>query len=329
MSAVAVNAEPTSKVETVAACDLCGGGNFRPKRRWRDLHEFGPEWWQLVMCETCSLCFINPRPTRDEIGRFYPLEYGAHTARASSPKRWHRRVSAPDAECARLWEKPLLHVRQNVSWYRFPTWVGEGRVLDIGCGSGGRYLDVLQALGWKTFGVDPSPHAIEAAAAKGHRAVVGVAEDQHFDDASMDVITIWHVLEHTHSPSRALAACHRMLARDGVLSLCVPNWASLQARAFGRFWWSCDAPRHLYQFTRKTLTHYLEQHGFRITSMTTRSGATSYQRAARHLLNAVLGTRWQHDSKLAIALADPFVAASSLWRFLGVGAELRVLAEKA
>ena len=330
MTAVALVAaeSPRLELETVAACDLCGGRDFRPRREWKDPLLFGPERWRLLMCEDCSLCFINPRPTRAAIGAFYPNDYGAHTAKASTPKAWHRRVSSRDAAPLKLWERPLLHVRQNVSWYRFPAWQGEGHVLDIGCGSGGRYLDVLKGLGWTTYGMDPSAHAIEAAVAKGHNAVVGVAEEQRFPDASMDVVTMWHVLEHTHAPSEALTICHRMLKPGGTLSLCVPNWGSLQAALLGRFWWSCDAPRHLYQFTKRTLTRYLERAGFRIKAMSTRSGATSYQRAFMHMCNAAFGTKRTRDSSLAITLADPYVAVMSLPSFFGVGAELRVIAEK-
>lgn len=324
----AVASSPSTELETVETCDLCGGRRFSAKRTWKDPLLFGPERWHLVACEGCSLHFINPRPTRDAIGRFYPQDYGAHTAPPSAPKAWHRRVSARDAAPLAMWQRPLLHVRQSVSWYRFPTWQGDGHVLDIGCGSGGRYLDVLKGLGWTTYGMDPSAHAIAAAVANGHQAVVGLAEEQHFPDASMDVVTMWHVLEHTHAPAQALAAAHRVLKPGGVLSLCVPNWGSLQAAAFGRFWWSCDAPRHLYQFTRPTLRRYLEQAGFQIVSLTTRSGATSYQRALRHLANATLGTRWSRDSRIAAALADPYVAFMSLFRFFGAGAELRVIAHR-
>jgi hypothetical protein len=62
--------------------------------------------------------------------------------------------------------------------------------------------------------------------------------------------------------------------------------------------------------------------------MTTRTGATSYQRAFRHLLNSMLGTKWQKDSSLAVTLADPWVAFASLFRFLGVGSEIRLVATK-
>jgi ubiquinone/menaquinone biosynthesis C-methylase UbiE len=328
MHAIALSPLPVSDLDKVDVCGLCGGSAFTQRRVWKDLLLHGPDDWHLVRCDRCSLHFINPRPSRETIGSFYPSDYAAHTAKAKSPSGWHRRVSARDAAPLNVLERLLLHVRQSVSWYRFPKWHGDGHVLDIGCGSGGRYLDVLKGLGWTTYGMDPSAHAIEAAVAKGHKAVVGVAEAQHFPDASMDVVTMWHVLEHTHSPSQALAVCNRMLKPRGVLSVCVPNWRSLQAAMLGRFWWSCDAPRHLYQFTKQTLRSYLEQAGFRIVSMTTRSGATSYQRALRHMINAAFGTKWSHDSSLAATLADPFVAFMSLWRFFGVGSEIRVLAEK-
>jgi len=315
-------------LETVDRCDLCGGTAFRLRHQWKDQLLFGPERWRVVQCERCSLCFVNPRPARDEIGRFYPQDYSAHVASPARVKRWHRRVSARDARGLRWWERPLIQIRQDVSWYRMPRWHGDGRVLDVGCGSGGRYLGVLKELGWKTHGIEPSEHAVRAAIANGHDAVVGTAEERRFDAGSMDLVTIWHVLEHTHSPRAALRACFETLRPGGVLSLCVPNYHSLQAAMFGRFWWSCDAPRHLFQFTRRTLRQYLEEVGFRLVDVTTRTGSTSWQRAAHHLINAAFGTRWVDDSKWAVELGEPLVRLFSLVRFFGIGAELRVIAER-
>lgn len=309
-------------------CDLCGGEELEPRRVWRDPLGFGPERWTLVRCRACTLHFLDPRPTRLAIGAFYPDDYPAHHAPPAQPRRWQRRVAARGAAPIAWWQRPYYQLRQDTSWYRIPRWHGDGHVLDIGCGSGGRYLDILKALGWTTYGVEPNPAAVAEAIAHGHRAVVGMAEDPHFPDRSFDLVTMWHVLEHTHSPRRALDACFRVLRPGGQLSLCVPNWHAAQARLFGRFWWSCDAPRHLYQFTRRTLRRYLVQAGFRILDLTTRTGPTSYQRAARHLANAVLHTRWTRDSRVLNTLLEPLCAAGSLVRYLGVGNELRVLAER-
>jgi predicted SAM-dependent methyltransferase len=294
-------------LEQVAACDLCGGKSFRTRKEWKDILLFGPETWRLVECEGCKLSFISPRPTRSAIGGFYPNDYPAHFAAATQPKPWHRAQSSQSDEQLGLLWRTYIHV---------------------GCGSGGRYLDVLKGLGWSTHGVEPSAEAVAGAVAKGHTAVVGSAEEQHFDDASMDVVTMWHVLEHTHSPTQALESCFKTLRPGGQLSLCVPNWGSMQAAVFGRYWWSCDAPRHLFQFTKKTLRPYLERAGFRILHVTTRTGATSWQRAFRHMANGVLGTKWARDSSVLVSMGDPLVAFLSAFRFFGVGAELRVIAER-
>lgn len=314
------------ELEQVATCALCGGHTFRPIRQWRDPLLFGPERWTLVECEGCALAFLSPRPARAAIRRFYPDGYGAHVAPPSAPARWHRRVSAEDARPIPAWMRWWIQLRQDTSWYRFPRWTGRGRVLDVGCGSGGRYLDVLRALGWTTHGVEPCADAVATARAGGHGAVAGDAEHPHFPEHSMDLVTIWHVLEHTHDPQRALDVCFRTLRPGGELSLCVPNWGSLQAKIFGEHWWSCDAPRHLFQFTRTTLRAHLERAGFREVEITTRSGPTSLVRALRHLINATFGTRLAHDPKLLTHVAEVWTVMMSLVRFFGVGSELRVTA---
>jgi SAM-dependent methyltransferase len=321
-------AEHTDDValEEVERCDLCGGQRFTRRRRWTDQLLFGTQRWNLVECDACALHFLDPRPTRAAIGAFYPADYPAHTDAPVPPKRWHRRVAAQGAPPLRWWERPWLQMRQDVSWYRIPRWHGEGRVLDVGCGNGGRYLDILRGLGWATHGVDPSPAAVACVRAKGHDALVGTAEEPGYPAASMDIVTLWHCLEHTHSPRRALESAFRTLRPGGLLSLGVPNYRSLQAAVFRGCWSGCEVPRHLFQFSARTLRRYLDETGFRVLSVTTRTGATSWPRAFRHLINSVFGTRWARDPKWAVELFEPLAHALSLVRYFGVGAELRVMA---
>ncbi|HSJ99796.1 MAG TPA: class I SAM-dependent methyltransferase [Kofleriaceae bacterium] len=322
--------ESTDEValEAVERCDLCGGRAFTPRRRWTDQLLFGTRPWTLVECDGCSLCFLDPRPTPAAIGAFYPADYPAHTDRPVTPKRWHRRVAAEGAPPLRPWERPWIRMRQDVSWYRMPRWHGDGRVLDVGCGNGGRYLDILRALGWATHGVDPSPAAVERVRAKGHEALVGTADAHGFPAGSMDVVTLWHCLEHTHSPRRALETAFQTLRPGGLLSLGVPNYRSLQAALFRGCWSGAEVPRHLFHFSRRTLRRYLGETGFRVLSVTTRTGATSWPRAARHLVNTVFGTRWARDPGWLVELFEPLAHALSLVRYFGIGAELRIMAER-
>src|SRR5262249_43616644 len=76
-------------------------------------------------------------------------------------------------------------------------------------------------------------------------------------------ITFWDVLEHVHSPSAELARTASLLRPGGLVAINVPNWHSLERRLFGPNWLGLDPPRHLYVFTRPTLTALLERAGCR------------------------------------------------------------------
>jgi SAM-dependent methyltransferase len=312
-------------LERVERCDLCGDTELRFRASFPEYLLFTGETFTLVSCQGCGLHFINPRPVPEKIGAYYGEAYPAHERRAQV-SAWQRAVGGPGERPSWLMRR-YLELRQSVAWYRIPPFEGGGRALDIGCG-GGALLDVLGGLGWETYGVEPDPKAVERAVERGHQVVCGPAEGEHFPDVEFDLVTMWHVLEHTHSPSTALRRVQRYLRPGGRFHLCVPNYRSFHSALFGKYWWSSDAPRHLYQFERRTLTRYLEQAGFEDIQITTRTGASSWLRGFRHTLNGWFGTRWSRDPAWLLALFEIPVVISSLFRFFGVGSELRVSCRK-
>ncbi len=52
---------------------------------------------------------------------------------------------------------------------------------------------------------------------------------------------------------------------NGLLALSIPNWNSVEQLLFKRHWQGLDSPRHLYVFTRETLTTYLNDAGFSVS----------------------------------------------------------------
>ena len=308
--------------EVVEQCDLCGGRRQRAVRLYPEYLLFTGERFRLVRCEDCGLHFLNPRPSEAIIGEYYPDDYAAHVSRPPPVKPWHRRVGAAGAAPLGLLQRIVTHVRQSVQWYFLPRFEGGGRALDIGCGNG-KLLHLLRSLGWETYGVETSSAVARRASEDGHTVVVGRAEDRHFDH-SFDLVYLWHVLEHTHHPARVLQQIFESLRPGGRLDRAGPNRRSVPAALFGRYWWSTDAPRHLYQFDRRVLARYLEQAGFVDVRMTTRTGATSWVRGFRHTVNGWFGLRLGRDPQWMIDVADVGVAASALFRFFGAGSELRV-----
>lgn len=55
-----------------------------------------------------------------------------------------------------------------------------------------------------------------------------------------------------------------ILKPDGIIVIAVPNLASLQSRATGSSWLHLDVPRHLYHFTRSSITALLERDHFEV-----------------------------------------------------------------
>jgi len=76
-------------METVA-CDFCGGSEFEHVASQTDiLHKTTAEIFSIVKCKGCGLQFVNPRLTREEIGRYYSDNYSFHGA-----PNWFRRAAS-------------------------------------------------------------------------------------------------------------------------------------------------------------------------------------------------------------------------------------------
>lgn len=231
-------------------CDLCGSTHTRtiiPAAAWRASVPGGAA---MVACTNCGLVYLNPRPSAREIGQYYPEDYMSfHRAvedEAFPLMRWMRQRKF--AHRRKLLEQVCGKIR--------------GSVLDVGCGTG-LFLNEMQQNGWQAQGVEPTRSAAEYARERfGLAVAAGFIEDLPAPAGSFDVITFWDVLEHTYSPSTSLAAAHRLLADNGWVAINVPNWRSPDRPLFGPHWIGYDPPRHLYVFTRQTLTRLLENAGF-------------------------------------------------------------------
>src|SRR5262249_57635236 len=103
-----------------------------------------------------------------------------------------------------------------------PPWIGAGRYLDVGCGSGGA-LGVAQALGWRVAGIEMDDAAAALARRFTSELHVGDIMTASFAPGCFDVVTAFHVLEHVPDPIAAAERMLEWLAPGGLLILEVPN----------------------------------------------------------------------------------------------------------
>ena len=135
------------------------------------------------------------------------------------------------------------------------------RILDFGCGHGQflgacrRRLPAAELVG---FEMSPEQCASVQAALE-----IPVFCDQNklhqrYSDG-FDLITLWHVLEHTREPGRLIARLFESLRPGGRMILAVPNRSSLGMRVRREKWAWCQAPYiHLWHFSLSGLRALIE-----------------------------------------------------------------------
>ncbi|HEV2776304.1 MAG TPA: class I SAM-dependent methyltransferase [Solirubrobacteraceae bacterium] len=146
-----------------------------------------------------------------------------------------------------------------------------GRVLDIGCASGG-LLALLRPRAGHLAGLEISASAATAAAQIADHVVQGALEDPElpFEAESFDLVVLADVLEHLADPAAGLARAAGWCRRGGgTVLVSVPNVAHWQARLTllrGR-WPQTDSgtfdASHLRWFTRDALAALLTASGLR------------------------------------------------------------------
>jgi 2-polyprenyl-3-methyl-5-hydroxy-6-metoxy-1,4-benzoquinol methylase len=142
-----------------------------------------------------------------------------------------------------------------------------GAILDVGCGRGS-FLAAMRAEGWRVAGVErPVPLYQELWSTARLDVSTRDWDQTENPDASLDVVTFWHVFEHLPAPHQALDRASRVLTTGGTLVIAVPNIAGAQARIFKARWFHLDVPRHLIHYSIESLSALLRQHGFVVASV--------------------------------------------------------------
>ncbi|HEX2694831.1 MAG TPA: class I SAM-dependent methyltransferase, partial [Acidobacteriota bacterium] len=196
------------RFERVGACPACGGVNLRPwKKGSADLRTLRPEdvkitdnryglTWDLSDCADCSHIFADPCPTPAFLGSLYgALEDPLYEEEAAGRAMSFRRVLAR-----------LERLRPE-----------KGRLFDVGAATG-ILMNLARERGWEIDGVEPSAWAVAFARDRYGLAVrEGVFETAAVPPASVDVVTMVDLIEHTARPYDAVRRAAEVIRPGGLL----------------------------------------------------------------------------------------------------------------
>jgi len=241
-------------VDELDRCPLCHSTRFQHFKTCRD-HTVSGATFDIVECDECAFRFTNPRPSLEEIGRYYESDdYTPHQERSNGVidllYRWAQRYT--------LWSKRRLIDSLVAS--------PPGRLLDFGCGTG-KFLARCQSNGWEVHGLDPDDDAQKIADEKYDLSVEHPDRIKTLPAGSFDVITLWHALEHVPRLSATVEELKRTLSPTGTLVVAVPNCASLDARYYGAYWAAYDVPRHLSHFRPSDVRRLFDSFGMAVEAI--------------------------------------------------------------
>ncbi len=188
----------------------------------------------LWSCPACDFAFTLPRPTGEELERFY------------NEQEDYNRV--PEAVA------PGVAVRRAGEWERRirRAHPGARRVLEIGC-QHGTLLYGLKRRGYAVTGADLCETARRFASRHYGIVVHAGTLPPRAEEGAYDVVILSHVIEHVLDPVAFLGDVTRYLAPGGVVCIETPGLDTLLFDLFGPRYNMVRPPEHISFFSRRTM----------------------------------------------------------------------------
>jgi 2-polyprenyl-3-methyl-5-hydroxy-6-metoxy-1,4-benzoquinol methylase len=264
------------KMEIQKVCPLC---NSKEISFWCEgydqLYRLSDQTFKYFHCKECTLKFLYNRPLRDEIWKFYPLNYGPYQGniyenKNGSIKNNVKGFSTLNSLFLKGLSKLNFVVDQNfidktlgVINKQYNSIAPGSIFLDFGCGSDA-FLNNVRLKGIDTIGMDFSPQVVDKVRSSGHKAILYSSEDSwnDIDDDSLAFVRMNHVLEHLYNPLQVLKVIKNKMKSGSILHLAIPNPKGISATLYKGKWWGLDAPRHIMLFSSHSLKKLIINSGF-------------------------------------------------------------------
>ncbi len=238
-------------LETLDKCPVCQNSETK---QYLEVTDFtvSKEKFKIVRCESCSFLYTNPRPDAATIGPYYHSEnyISHHNEKTNLLSFVYNNIRK-------------YAVEQKLNLITSHTDKRKPKLLDYGCGTG-YFLSACARRGWGIAGIEPDKDAASKASSLLKIPVSENLTELNLTRESFDVITLWHVLEHVHELNETLSKLRTLLRPDGIMIIAVPNPESEDAAQYREFWAAFDVPRHLYHFSKNTLTELLHKHQLKV-----------------------------------------------------------------
>jgi 2-polyprenyl-3-methyl-5-hydroxy-6-metoxy-1,4-benzoquinol methylase len=264
---------PEISIEHIPFCPVCRSAN---RTHFASGHDYELETcrneWNFWQCGECRAVWLDPRPAEAELGVIYPRNYYAY----------HRLEKV--SSIARKGKELLDRIKFNGFLKRTGM---PNSFLDIGCGDG-RYLDLFERRGIskdRIYGLELSEEPARRLRERGYQVYQRRVEDcSEIPARSIDLATMFHVIEHVADPARVVRRVAEWLSPGGALVVETPNLDSWDARLFKERWWGgYHIPRHWTLFDANSLRRLFEESGLTVQHCAYQTGHSSWMNSFHHV----------------------------------------------
>ena len=248
-------------MEYLTECLACNSTNFEAfEQTIAMMHQNLPAKYNFDRCNDCGLVFLNPRVDETELRQFYTASYLPYRVEeawgkyASFVKQDQRRIDK--ARVQRL----IKH--NNLSM--------QSRILDIGCGKPTFLASLRNSTQANLIGLDFSDEGWKNERNSYHNIDLKTGEIADLgNEKPMDIITMWHYLEHDYQPQQHLKQLLNYSHAHTRLIIEVPNFDSYTRNKFGKHWSGYHTPRHTALYSPKNIELMLKNSGWQVDQILT------------------------------------------------------------
>jgi 2-polyprenyl-3-methyl-5-hydroxy-6-metoxy-1,4-benzoquinol methylase len=232
-------------LKTIQKCPVCGNSSLSLFLTTKD-YFLTQSSFTIDQCNSCGFVFTNPIPFLSDLPKYYDSpEYLSHTANSFGFT----------SQIYKIFRNANIRNKFRI----VNRYAKEKTILDIGCGTG-ELLHYFQKMGWKVQGVEPNESARKFAQKNYNIPVLNEDSLAEIDEESFDIISMWHVLEHVPDLNGRMIQLKKLVKKEGILIIALPNLNAPDAIKYGPHWAGLDVPRHLYHFTEDSFRLLLEKH---------------------------------------------------------------------
>ena len=309
------------------ACPVCGS-DASYDFTGSDFMFATPGKYDYARCNQCGVVYQVPMPDAEQIAAFYPDDY--EQFQPERPKQL-KNIEKGALRAVHGYEHldvPRIYILAGqllgrLKYRNTPPFRSGSRALDIGCGNG-KFLIKLRALGWEVQGVEFNAGAVEVCRNSGLNVFHGDLHAAGFPDASFDMVSARHLIEHLPDPNSFMDEIARILKPGGYLYIRTPSSKALGRKLFGKYWFPNEVPRHLVLFSPENLALLARRHGLI-------KARVKMQTSPKFVLNSVdYATGRQKETSKKSSLRRLFARFLYVWpaKLTGLGDEIVAIFEK-